>query len=138
LIAAYTKLGTFQNHVPVQHQPLALVERRNNLADPIQALIVRTVTAETQQQAPMSPWLSGATPNSSTDFSKPSGQVAARWPLPSEVFAPFASIPERTPLAITMHKISQQAEVKPTNWMRSGSPRLSSWLGRTQPAAAGA
>ena len=50
----------------------------------------------------------------STDFSKPSGQVAARWPLPSEVFAPFASIPERTPLA-TMHKISQQAEVKPTN-----------------------
>ena len=70
----------------------------------------------------MSPWLSGATPNSSTDFSKPSGQVAARWPLPSEVFAPFASIPERTPLAITMHKISQQAEVKPTNWMRSGCP----------------
>jgi D-alanyl-D-alanine carboxypeptidase len=115
LIAAYTKLATFKGHVPVQHQPLALVERRNNLADPIQALIVRTVTAETQQQAPMSPWLSGATPIRSTDFSKPSGQVAARWPLPSEVFAPFASIPERTPLAITMHKISQQAEVKPTN-----------------------
>ena len=101
LIAAYTKLATFQAAVPVQHQSLVSVEQRNNLADPIHALIVRTVTAEAQQQAPMSPFLSGATSIRSTDFSKPSGQVAARWPLPSEVFA--ASIPEREPLAITMH-----------------------------------
>jgi D-alanyl-D-alanine carboxypeptidase len=115
LIAAYTKLATFQGAVPVQHQPLALVERTNNLADPIQALIVRTVSAEAQQLAPISPLLSGATPIRSSDFSKPSGQVAARWPLPSEVFAPFALIPERTALAITMQRISEQAEVKPTN-----------------------
>ena len=103
LIAAYTKLATFQAAVPVQHQSLELVEQRNNLADPIRALIVRTVTAEAQQQAPMSPLLSGATLIRSADFSKPSGQVAARWPLPSEVFAPLALIPEREPLAITMH-----------------------------------
>ena len=114
LIAAYTKLATVQGAVPVQHQSLASVERRNNIADPIQALIVRTDT-ETQQQAPSSPLLSGATPIRSSDFSKPSGQVAARWPLPSEVFAPLALIPERPPLAITMHKISEQAEIKPTN-----------------------
>jgi D-alanyl-D-alanine carboxypeptidase len=113
LIAAYTKLATFQAAVPVQHQSLVSVEQRNNLADPIHALIVRTVTAEAQQQAPMSPFLSGATSIRSTDFSKPSGQVAARWPLPSEVFA--ASIPEREPLAITMHDTSEQAEFKPTN-----------------------
>jgi D-alanyl-D-alanine carboxypeptidase len=68
LIAAYTELATFQGHVPVQHQPLALVERRNNLADPIQALIVRTVTAEAQQQAPISPLLSGATPITLTNL----------------------------------------------------------------------
>ena len=111
LIAAYTKLATFQAAVPVQHQSLESVEQRNNLADPIQALIVRTVT----QQAPMSPLLSGATLIRSTDFSKPSGQVAARWPLPSEVFAPLALIPEREPLAITMHDTSEQAGVKPTN-----------------------
>ena len=103
LIAAYTKLATFQAAVPVQHQSLESVEQRNNLADPIRALIVRTVTAEAQQQAPMSPLLSGATLIRSADFSKPSGQVAARWPLPSEVFAPLALIPEREPLAITMH-----------------------------------
>ena len=115
LIAAYTKLATFQAAVPVQHQSLVSVEQRNNLADPIHALIVRTVTAEAQQQAPMSPFLSGATSIRSTDFSKPSGQVAARWPLPSEVFAPLASIPEREPLAITMHDTSEQAEFKPTN-----------------------
>jgi D-alanyl-D-alanine carboxypeptidase len=115
LIAAYTKLATFQAAVPVQHQSLESVEQRNNLADPIHALIVRTVTAEAQQQAPMSPFLSGATSIRSTDFSKPSGQVAARWPLPSEVFAPLASIPEREPLAITMHDTSEQAEFKPTN-----------------------
>ena len=115
LIAAYTKLATFQAAVPVQHQSLVSVEQRNNLADPIHALIVRTVTAEAQQQAPMSPFLSGATSIRSTDFSKPSGQVAARWPLPSEVFAPVASIPEREPLAITMHDTSEQAEFKPTN-----------------------
>jgi D-alanyl-D-alanine carboxypeptidase len=114
LIAAYTKLATFQGHAPV-HPPLALVERRNNFADPIQALIVKTVTAEKQQQAPMSPLLSGATPIRPTDFSKASGQVAARWPLPSEAFAPLALIPEREPLAITMHEISEEAEVKPTN-----------------------
>jgi D-alanyl-D-alanine carboxypeptidase len=111
LIAAYTKLATFQGAVPVQHQSLASVER---LADPIQALIVRTDT-ETQRQAPLSPLLSGATPIRPSDFSKPTGQVAARWPLPSEVFAPLALIPEREPLAITMHNISEQAEVKPTN-----------------------
>ena len=115
LIAAYTKLATFQAAVPVQHQSLESVEQRNNLADPIHALIVRTVTAEAQQQAPMSPFLSGATSIRSTDFSKPSGQVAARWPLPSEVFAPLALIPEREPLAITMHDTSEQAEFKPTN-----------------------
>jgi D-alanyl-D-alanine carboxypeptidase len=115
LIAAYTKLATFQAAVPVQHQSLVSVEQRNNLADPIHALIVRTVTAEAQQQAPMSPFLSGATSIRSTDFSKPSGQVAARWPLPSEVFAPLALIPEREPLAITMHDTSEQAEFKPTN-----------------------
>jgi D-alanyl-D-alanine carboxypeptidase len=115
LIAAYTKLATFQAAVPVQHQSLVSVEQRNNLADPIHALIVRTVTAEAQQQAPMSPFLLGATSIRSTDFSKPSGQVAARWPLPSEVFAPVASIPEREPLAITMHDTSEQAEFKPTN-----------------------
>ena len=115
LIAAYTKLATFQAAVPVQHQSLESVEQRNNLADPIHALIVRTVTAEAQQQAPMSPFLLGATSIRSTDFSKPSGQVAARWPLPSEVFAPLASIPEREPLAITMHDTSEQAEFKPTN-----------------------
>ena len=70
LIAAYTKLATFQGAVPVQHQSLESVERRNNFADPIQALIVRTrtVTAETQQQ-PMSPVLSGATPIRTSDFS---------------------------------------------------------------------
>ena len=115
LIAAYTKLATFQAAVPVQHQSLVSVEQGNNLADPIHALIVRTVTAEAQQQAPMSPFLLGATSIRSTDFSKPSGQVAARWPLPSEVFAPVASIPEREPLAITMHDTSEQAEFKPTN-----------------------
>ena len=115
LIAAYTKLATFQAAVPVQHQSLASVEQRNNLADPIHALIVRTVTAEAQQRAPMSPFLLGATSIRSTDFSKPSGQVAARWPLPSEVFAPLALIPEREPLAITMHDTSEQAEFKPTN-----------------------
>ena len=115
LIAAYTKLTTFQAAVAVQHQSLELVEQRNNLADPIHVLIVRTVTAEAQQRAPMSPFLSGATSIRSTDFSKPSGQVAARWPLPSEVFAPLALIPEREPLAITMHDTSEQAEVKPTN-----------------------
>ena len=69
LIAAYTELATFQGAAPVQHQSLALVERKNNFADPIQALIVRTVTAEAQQQAPMSPLLSGATPIRSSDFS---------------------------------------------------------------------
>ena len=63
----------------------------------------------------MSPLLSGATLIRSTDFSKPSGQVAARWPLPSEVFAPLALIPEREPSAITMHDTSEQAGVKPTN-----------------------
>jgi D-alanyl-D-alanine carboxypeptidase len=114
LIAAYTKLATFQAAVPVQHQSLVSVEQRNNLADPIHALIVRTVTAEAQQRAPMS-FLLGATSIRSTDFSKPSGQVAARWPLPSEVFAPLALIPEREPLAITMHDTSEQAEFKPTN-----------------------
>jgi D-alanyl-D-alanine carboxypeptidase len=101
LIAAYTKLATFHDHVPAQQPPTALVERRNNLADPIQALIVKTVTAETQQQLSKSPLLSGATPIRSTDFSKPSAQVAARWPLPSEVFAPVALTPEREPLAIS-------------------------------------
>jgi D-alanyl-D-alanine carboxypeptidase len=115
LIAAYAKLATFQAAVPVQHQSLESVEQRNNLADPIHALIVRTVTAEAQQQAPMSPFLLGATSIRSTGFSKPSGQVAARWPLPSEVFAPLASIPEREPLAKTMHDTSEQAEFKPTN-----------------------
>jgi D-alanyl-D-alanine carboxypeptidase len=101
LIAAYTKLATFHGHVPAQQPPIALVERRNNFADPIQALIVKTVTAETQQQLSKSPLLSGATPIRSTDFSKPSAQVTARWPLPSEVFAPVALIPEREPLAIS-------------------------------------
>ena len=114
LIGAYTKLATFHGAVPVHHQPLALVERKNNVADPIQALIVRTV-AEAQQPAPISLVLSGATPIRSSDFSKPSGQVAARWPSASEVFAPLGSIPERKPLPITTDKIFEQAEVKPTN-----------------------
>ena len=108
LIAAYTKLATFQGSVPVRHELPASVEPRNNSADPIQALIVRTrtVTAETQQQ-PMSPVLSGATPIRASDFLPPSGQVAARWPLPSEVFAPVASGLKREPLAITMPRISE-------------------------------
>jgi D-alanyl-D-alanine carboxypeptidase len=108
LIAAYTKLATFQGSVPVRHELPASVEPRNNSADPIQALIVRTrtVTAETQPQ-PMSPVLSRATPIRASDFLPPSGQVAARWPLPSEVFAPVASGLKRKPLAITMPRISE-------------------------------
>ena len=84
LIAAYTKLATFQDDLAVRHRSIALVEERHDIADPIQALIVRTLTAEAQEQGRMLP---GATPIRSSDFSKPSGQVAARWPLPSEVFA---------------------------------------------------
>ena len=110
LIAAYTKLATFQGSVPVRHELPASVEPRNNSADPIQALIVRTrtVTAETQQQ-PMSPVLSGATLIRASDFLPPSGQVAARWPLPSEVFAPVALGLKRKPLAITMPRIFRVA-----------------------------
>ena len=48
LIAAYTKLATFQDDLPLQHRSLALVEERHDVADPIQSLIVRTLTAEAQ------------------------------------------------------------------------------------------
>jgi D-alanyl-D-alanine carboxypeptidase len=37
LIAAYTKLATFQGAAPIQHQSLAVGERKNNSSDPIQA-----------------------------------------------------------------------------------------------------
>ena len=50
LIAAYTKLATFQGAAPIQHQSLAVGERKNNSSDPIQALIVKTVIAEAQQK----------------------------------------------------------------------------------------
>ena len=109
LIAAYTKLATFQDDLPLQHRSLALVEERHDVADPIQSLIVRTLTAEAQEPRRM---LSGATPIRSSDFSTPSGQVAARWPLPSEVFASFALIQERKSLAITTPKISGSAEIR--------------------------
>jgi len=93
LIAAYTQLATFKDAVPSPHRPLSLVERKNDHADPIQAFVVRTVTADAQSQ-PISFVLSAATPVWSTDFSRPSGPVAARWPLPSEILTPLASIPE--------------------------------------------
>jgi D-alanyl-D-alanine carboxypeptidase len=115
LIGAYTKLATFQGAAPIQHQSLAVGERKNNSSDPIQALIVKTVIAEAQQQAPMSPLLSGATPIRSSDLSKPSDQIAARWPLPSEVFAPVALIPERNPSALTTPKVSKRMENRPRN-----------------------
>lgn len=111
LIATYTEQATVQADPPAQHQSVALVQERpdiaeradvaerhdiaerRDIADPMQALIVKTLTAEAEQPTPISAVLSGATPIRSTDFSKPSGQVAARWPSPSEVFAPFGSSP---------------------------------------------
>jgi hypothetical protein len=63
----------------------------------------------------MSPLLSGATPIRSSDLSKPSDQIAARWPLPSEVFAPVALIPERNPSALTTPKIFERMENRPRN-----------------------
>ena len=119
LIAAYTKLATFQDDLPLQHRSLALVEERHDVAEPIQSLIVRTLTAEAHSLAKFTAeaqeprrMLSGATPIRSSDFSTPSGQVAARWPLPSEVFASFALIQERKSLAITTPKISGSSEIR--------------------------
>jgi D-alanyl-D-alanine carboxypeptidase len=115
LIATYAEQATVQVDSPAQHQSVALVQEtpditerrdiaerhdvaekrevaeRREATDPIQALIVKTLAAEAEQPTPLSAVLSGATPIRSTDFSKPSGQVAARWPSPSEVFAPFGS-----------------------------------------------
>ncbi len=85
LIAAYTQQATREVDPPSQH--LALIDERHEVADPIQALIVRTLATEAQEQKIM---LSGAAPIRPSDFSTPSAQVAARWPLASEAFAPLA------------------------------------------------
>src|SRR5262249_38816739 len=105
LIATYAEQATVQADAPAQHQSVAFaqerpdiaerrdVAERREVADPIQALVVKTLAAEAEPPTPISAVLTGATPIRSTDFSKPSGQVAARWPLPSEVFAAFGSSP---------------------------------------------
>jgi hypothetical protein len=77
----------------VQHPSLADDERRNNSSDPTQAFIVKAVAPEAQQQVPMSPLTLAATPIRSPNFSNPGGEVSARWPSPSEMFEPLASIP---------------------------------------------
>jgi D-alanyl-D-alanine carboxypeptidase len=93
LITTYTKPAIFQGVALVQHPSLADDGRRNNSSDPTQAFIVKAVAPEAQQQVPMSPLTLGATPIRSPNFSKPGGEVSARWPSPSEMFEPLASIP---------------------------------------------
>src|SRR5262249_39449945 len=85
LIAAYTQQARVHIDPAIQH--LALTEERHEIADPIQALIVKTLAAAAEERETM---LSGDTPIRSSDFSTPNAQVATRWPLASEIFAPFA------------------------------------------------
>jgi D-alanyl-D-alanine carboxypeptidase len=84
LIASYNKQAAFRG--PVQHEsPSSAENRRTYIADPIQA----TLNAESApQRARLSPLLSGAAIIRASDFSEPSAQITARWPSPSEVFAP--------------------------------------------------
>ena len=84
LIASYNKQAAFRG--PVQHEsPSSAENRRTYIADPIQA----TLNAESApQRARLSPLLSGAAIIRSSDFSEPIAQITARWPSPSEVFAP--------------------------------------------------
>jgi hypothetical protein len=60
----------------------------------IRVLTVKTQNAEWREQGKVLP---GATPIRSPDLWSTSGQVAARWPLASEVFTPLASSYEHAP-----------------------------------------
>jgi D-alanyl-D-alanine carboxypeptidase len=98
LITTYTKPANFPGVALVRPQSPVLDERRNSSSDPIQALIVKAAaSSQAQQQAPMGPLTLGATPIRSPNFSKPGGEVSARWPSPSEMFEPLDSIPGTRP-----------------------------------------